>query len=264
MKQKKKSKCGCVGYIMKYGQYIDLCKKHTQKPIAPEQSEIISGGFVCWCGKGFKSQKAYDNHKCPLVCKPIEQKSYNGTPIDYGATTLPPKSSPKSRRVKYMSTTRKDLTSTEPVKRECTSTKHITETGLYCSSKCTNDCTCEPVKSPKECGCCECYCDECAKKCWHSKCKVHVEPVKSTENEQIIKISMEFVEMVFKMMGSKKVKKTFWVSKTSEKIHKLLQAERKEMASKIKKLLKREKAKKKIERNLDYEWGLSDCLEIIK
>jgi hypothetical protein len=53
-------------------------------------------------------------------------------------------------------------------------------------------------------------------------------------NEQITKISMEFVEMVFKMMESKRIKKTFWVSKTSEKIHKLLIQQRREIRSILK------------------------------
>jgi len=48
--------------------------------------------------------------------------------------------------------------------------------------------------------------------------------IHSAEDE-ITDISLEFVEMVFDMAQSKKKRKTFWVSKTSEKIKKLLDKE---------------------------------------
>ena len=48
--------------------------------------------------------------------------------------------------------------------------------------------------------------------------------IHSAEDE-ITAISLEFVEMVFDMAQSKKKRKTFWVSKTSEKIKKLLDKE---------------------------------------
>ena len=54
------------------------------------------------------------------------------------------------------------------------------------------------------------------------------------DNDKIIKISLEFVEMVFKMMESKRTKKTFWVSKTSEKIHKLMEKEKADFKKEIK------------------------------
>ena len=63
-------------------------------------------------------------------------------------------------------------------------------------------------------------------------------------NDEITAISMEFVEMVFKMMDSNRKKKTFWVSKTSEKIYKLLAQGRKQ---------EREEYKKKFEEWLEAE-----------
>lgn len=51
--------------------------------------------------------------------------------------------------------------------------------------------------------------------------------------EEIAHISFEFVEMVFKMLESKKSKKTFWISKTSEKIHKLLSHQQEEYIQRV-------------------------------
>jgi len=65
------------------------------------------------------------------------------------------------------------------------------------------------------------------------------------DNDKIIKISLEFVEMVFKMMESKRTKKTFWVSKTSDKIHKLMEKEKADFKKEIKEKIEGMKKKNK-------------------
>lgn len=131
-------------------------------------------------------------------------------------------------------------------------------------------------QSPKrQCNCCKCYCKECAKKCWHSKCKVHVEPVKSTweDLEQQVLCSLNLFAMSIQTRGYDDKNHLSFTKRIMEDISKYRLAERKEMAGKIEGKMGNQKIYKNTPKiNIDklkiYDIGwnqaLSVCLEIIK
>jgi hypothetical protein len=83
--------------------------------------------------------------------------------------------------------------------------------------------------------CCKCFCDECKKNCWHSKCKVHIEPVKSTWEEEFEKHMQDYMCKKYGVYNYDFMEAMIY---SKDFISSLLQAERKEIAKRIEVILK--------------------------